>query len=369
MDLLNRTKIDLEELTYEKAKLCIFRSKTRFYEYGEKPTTYYFNLEKSKYNARTCNAPNNDRNELVKDTNGILKLQEQFYRNLYKSDEEICDGFDLTNSYDISVTDEYASTCNLPFTIEELGTAVKQLPNNKTCGNDGIPIEIYKMFWSKLKEPFFELVTEVFKMKHLYSSALIGVINMIPKHQKDTRLLKNLRPITLCNSDYKSIEKALANRIEPALDMILSDNQRGFRKGKRICCNIRAAYEIIKYAKDNELDGMILSLDFEKCFDKIEFNSIIKSLEFFKFPQYIIQWVNILYTDFEACTQNNGFFSKRFYIKRGVHQGGPCSSLLFLICAEILALMIKSDKNIKGFAFRTSSSFLNSMQMTPTCFC
>ena len=62
----------------------------------------------------------------------------------------------------------------------------------------------------------------------------------------------------------------------------------------------------------------------------------------------MINWVKILYTDFQANTQNNGHFSDRFPIKRGVHQGGPALSLLFLICAELLALTLKSEGDIKG---------------------
>ena len=136
--------------------------------------------------------------------------------------------------------------------------------------------------------------------------------------------------------------------MEPVLDTILSDDQRGFRKGRRISCNIRTVYELIRFAKENKLDVLILSLDFEKCFDKIEFCALLGSLRFFKFPEYVTNWIEILYTDFEVMTQNNGYFSRRFTVNRGVHQGGPCSSTLFLICTEILALTLKDNKEIKG---------------------
>ena len=89
-------------------------------------------------------------------------------------------------------------------------------------------------------------------------------------------------------------------------------------------------------------------MDFEKCFDRIEFSALFGCLSFFEFPEYIQQWIKILYTEFAANTLNNGHFSPRFSINCGVHQGGPCSSLLFLICAEILALTLKSNQEIKG---------------------
>ena len=140
----------------------------------------------------------------------------------------------------------------------------------------------------------------------------------------------------------------IANSIEPALDTVISDEQRGFRKGRRISCNIRTAFELIQFAKANNLDALILSLDFEKCFDKVSFSILFGALEFFHFPQYLITWVRILYTNFRVITQNNGYFSGSISIKQGLHQGGPCSSILFLLCAEILALLIKENKNIRG---------------------
>ena len=117
-------------------------------------------------------------------------------------------------------------------------------------------------------------------------------------------------------------------------------------------------YELIKFTETKNMDALILSLDFEKCFDKIEFCALLGSLNFFDFPEYVTNWIKILYTDFKANTQNNGFFSKRFSINRGVHQGGPCSSLLFLICAEILALSLKNEEQIQGIPIEEMKKLL-----------
>ena len=247
LDLLNSTKINLNEFMNEKAKACIFRSKCQFAELGEKPTSYYLSMEKDRYNIKTCNALYNRNNKIITSTEGILKIQESFYSELYVRDQSVV--FDVTNTYDVYVPHEYKKVNNAPFTVEEIGHAVRALPNNKTCGNDGLPIEFYKAFWSKLKNIFLALINQIYEEKHLHSSALIGVINLIPKPLHDSKNLKHHCPITLLNSDYKVVEKMLAIRIEPALNTIISDDQRGFRKGRRICCNIRTIYELMKYTE------------------------------------------------------------------------------------------------------------------------
>ena len=348
IDILKRSKLDLESIMQEKTKECIFRSKARFAELGEKPTKYFFNLEKSRFNARTCDALYDEENgnKLVTDTKGILALQERYYQKLYTKDDKI--NFVFENTYGVTVSSKLKEEMNMPFSEDEISKAVQQLPNGKTCGNDGIPIDFYKVFWIKIKHIFCAVIEKVYKDQKLYDSALLGVINLIPKQKKDTRYLKFLRPITLLNSCYKVIEKAVANRLEPALEEIISVDQRGFLKNRRIASNIRTILELMKYTESNQMDAMILSLDFLKCFDMIDHSAIMGALKFFDFPVYMIRWIGILYNGFKANTQNNGHFSNRFAIQRGVHQGGPCSSLIFLICAETMALLIKNHPDIKG---------------------
>ena len=285
----------------------------------------------------------------MKDTNGILKLQENFYRSLYTKDPHISfEWSSLSNENNPKVPEEMKKQHECPFTTREMGIAIKQLLNNKTCGNDGIPIDFYKVFWSLLCEPFSELVEQIFTDRKCNPSALIGIINLIPKQSKNTKFLQSLRPITLLNSDYKSLEKMIANRIESALEIIINCDQRGFMKNRRICTNIRLMYELITRAEHNNLSAVILSLDLLKCFDRIEFDAITGAMHYFGFSEYLITWTNILYTDFKVSTQNNGYFSNRISVGRGLHQGGPCSSLYFLVVAEIMAIMMRENTEIKG---------------------
>ena len=188
--------------------------------------------------------------------------------------------------------------------------------------------------------------------------ARMGVINLIPKPRKDTKNLDNQRPITLCNSDYKVFERMVADKIQPALEHVINCDQRGFMKGRRIATNIRLIYELIRLADVEKRDMIILSLDFMKCFDRIEFSALIGALQYFGFAENIINWTKILYTEFKVNTQNNGNFSRRIDVGRGLHQGGPCSSLYFLIIAEIMAIMMREDENICGITINDLRNIL-----------
>ena len=97
-------------------------------------------------------------------------------------------------------------------TCQDLEKAIKGMNNNKSPGSDGIPADFYKVFWTQIKSVFFDMVLHVFEEGLLHSSAREGILKLIPKPNKDARYIKNLRPITLLNTDYKIIEKVIAKQ-------------------------------------------------------------------------------------------------------------------------------------------------------------
>ena len=344
-NILMDSKSEIEELLEEKNRGVIFRTKARFYEYGEKNSKYFFALEKSRYNARTCKKLLVE-NKLIEDPVQILNQQEAYYKELYQRDHEV--NFLLENRYDISVPPNIKSLHEKDFTIEELTMAVKCMKRNKSPGICGLTSDFFQMFWSKLKTVLYNAIVEMFKLKEVPKEIKKGIINLIPKAQKNARKLANLRPITLLCTEIKIIEKMLANRLEVALEYIIHSNQKGFMKNRQITSNIRMIFDLMQFAEQKQIDAIVLSLDFMKCFDKIEHNAIIGSLQYFGFAQYVIDWVKILYTKFTAVIQNNGHFTNTIPIEKGVHQGGCASTMLFLICAEVLALELRGDSTIKG---------------------
>ena len=72
------------------------------------------------------------------------------------------------------------------------------------------------------------------------------------------------------------------------MDHIIQEDQCGFLKNSCISVNIQMIYELIKPSDNSNIQAFILSLDFKKCFDKIEFQAIFNAMEFFGFAEYLI---------------------------------------------------------------------------------
>ena len=356
LKILENSKIDLNEQLQIKTRGLIFRSKATWTMEAERNTKYFFNLERARSSAKVCNTIIKD-DMLIKEPTAILKAQKDFYEELYTSDKSV--NFELSSVSMPHIPEPCVAVNGEQFSMNEVWLATKSLKNSKTPGCDGIPVDFYKVFWRKIKVPFYNMMLEVFEQKMLHSSARSGVLNLIPKPNKDTRYLKNLRPITLLNSDYKIIEKCVANRMLTAMDYIINCDQRGFLPNRRIATGIRKVYDAIMYAHNEDKPGIIVNIDFSKAFDKLEMTAIEQSMRFFGFADLLIEWIKTLYHNFALNVQNNGMFSENIKVTRSVHQGAPASSLIFIVVAETLAIELRKNEKIKGFAVRDIIDFLN----------
>ena len=91
-----------------------------------------------------------------------------------------------------------------------------------------------------------------------------GTISLIPKKDKDKKYLKNWRPISLLNNDYKTVTKALALRLEKVLPRIISAHQTGYVKGRYIGQSIRIITDIMSFMKKKNIPGLAVFLDLKK---------------------------------------------------------------------------------------------------------
>ena len=198
-ELLNSTKQDLEQKLLERTKGLIFRSRANWYEMGEKCNKYFLGLERARYNAKTCfSMIDEETQQCVEENSKILKMQQKFYSKLY---QETGATFNLVNDTGIFVDQAEKDIQNADISLQELKDALFILASNKTPGYDGLTTEFYKKFWHLLDVPLLDALELCYSNKEMFPSAQKGVLNLIPKPGKDSRLLKNLRPITLLNVD------------------------------------------------------------------------------------------------------------------------------------------------------------------------
>ena len=325
---------------------AMLRSRSRYYELGEHSSKYFFSLEKRNAKGRNMTSFFNEQNQLIEEPTEILKGQSAFYKSLYTKDEKI--KFEMQIPPEKMISKEEKNELEQKITLEELGLALKQSKNGKAPGLDGIPVEWLKAFYPKIKELLLEVFNYCYEVKRFHASARRGVISLIPKKGRDLRWIKHWRPIILLCTDYKLLAKIISNRVKKVLDKVIHPDQTAFLAGQNASDNIQKAIDTVHLANQCKLNALLISLDFEKAFDRVNYDSLFKAMEYFNFGKNIIEWVKILFRDFFLCTMNNGHFSQFFMPTCGLFQGNPYSCYGFIIVIECLAIMIRNNLAIKG---------------------
>ena len=229
---------------------------------------------------------------------------------------------------------------------------------NKSPGLDGLNVEFYRKFWDDIKTLIVSVFNFCYVKGELTNSQKIGGISLIYK-KNDPLSLDNYRPITLLNYDAKLLAYVLAQRLKTVLPKIIHTDQKGYIKNRYIGFNVRQIQDVIDYSEKFNVDGAILFLDFTKAFDSLEWTFMIQTLKKFGFRESFIKWVEIMYTDIKGCILNNGWVSSPFKVYRGIKQGCPCSSLLFVLAVEIMAIKLRDNKNFKGLEIKLDGKNCN----------
>ena len=97
------------------------------------------------------------------------------------------------------------------------------------------------------------------------------------------------------------------------------------------------------------IPGVLISLDQEKAFDRIDRDFLDKVLHRMNFGPIFRKWIKTLYTGTQSAVLNNEWLTSYFSVTRGVRQGCPLSPLLYCLGAEALGQTIRSDDKICGF--------------------
>jgi hypothetical protein len=160
------------------------------------------------------------------------------------------------------------------------------------------------------------VVREIFYQKLLSESQNRGIITLMFK-SGEREDIKNWRPITLLNVDYKIVSKILAERLKRVLPNIINTDQRGFVKGRNIFQGNRLLQDIIDYTEMEDEEGAIIFLDQQKAFDRVEWGWIDLCFEKYGFSDCFGGWVKMLFKNAKTSIQTKDLYpaSSTFHVQ------------------------------------------------------
>ena len=359
----------MEQLRHQNVRNSV---KIKSYLYGETISKYWTGLNKQRKPKsliqRLIKPGSNPTNpEYEKSSKKMANLARDYHEQLQQDNTELSEmeREEAINTVleviNIRITETDQSNLARKLSNTDIQDALKLSANGKAPGINGITYEVWKFLDAKYIEDYnsekpsfniIEVMTKVFN--DIETHGLINDSNfseswMCPLYKKNDKAdIANYRPISLLNTDYKLMTKALSIKLAVAVPRIIHQDQAGFVPGRHIYDHIWLSKLIINLAEVEEIDGAMIALDQEKAYDKIKHDYLWKVLEQYGIPNHFVQTVKSLYNIAYTSVFINGISSTPFKVNRGVRQGDPLSCLLFDIAIEPLAETLRKS-DLTGF--------------------
>ena len=224
---------------------------------------------------------------------------------------------------------------------EEILDILKECPNMKSPGLDGLSYEFYKAVWCVIGKHFVEVLQVQLNRLNLIESDKMGATKLASKVD-GVPAVDELRPITLLNTDYKLLTKWIARRLKPLMGKIIKSGQLCSGGNKNILFGVQNILSGMGYIKQKKLGAAVVSLDYFKAYDRVFLPFLIKVLQKMNFGDTFCRWIRMLHQGARTKFILD-FLTKDIAVSFSVRQGDPLAMFLYVIYVEPFLVMIEKN--------------------------
>jgi hypothetical protein len=276
------------------------------------------NLTKMRREKTQISKIRNGKGEITTNTMEIQEIIRDYFENLYFNKFENLEEMDkFLDTYDHpKLNQEDINHLNRSITQNEIEAAKKSLPKNESPGPDGFSAEFYQTFKEELIPTLLKLFHEIEREGKLPNSFYEANITLTPKPDKETSKKENYRPIFLMNIDAKILNKIISNQIQQRIRKVIHHDKVSFILGMQRCFNICKSINVIQHInRSKDKNHLIISIDAEKAFNRIQQHFMIKALRKLRMEGIYLNTVKDIYAKPTVNITVNGEKLKPFSLK------------------------------------------------------
>ena len=247
-------------------------------------------------------------------------------------------------------------------TEDEVRRAMRRSKRGTAPGGDGIPLQLYTRLSDVVRPLLARLFSAIGGTDRLPAGFHDGVIAV--KHKSGDRAEPaNYRPLTLLNTDYRLLAKALAQRLGGVLPTIIDREQTAFLRGRSIGENIHLLQLLPHLLSHERRWAVAILCDVRKAYDTIDRGFLLEVMRKLGVGDGFLQWTRLLLQHTRAAALVNGHLSQPVTFAAGVRQGCPLAPLLYLFVGQALLRLLKA----RGIGITAAGRQLPAVQYADDC--
>lgn len=316
------------------------KSRVRWMKDGDANTAYFHKAVVANQGKNCIKYLRGDDDERIDNSEQIKGMLVSFYQNLLGSENTEVEPFSIGEIRELvqfrclpGLADQLLK---IP-SVEDIKSSIASMPKNKAPGPDGFPVEFFLEAWEVVGQDTIRAVQDFFVTGHLPRNFNATAITLIPKITGADKL--NLfRPVSCCTTIYKIIARLLKQKLKLFISDAVQGNQVGFVQGRQLCENVLLASELVNnFHSSGEITRGCLQVDLAKAYDNLSWKFLENVLEAIDLPPQFVGWLKQCFTTPTFSVAFNGELLGFFPGKKGLRQGDPISSLLFVLAMDVLS--------------------------------
>lgn len=317
LKLERKLKIERKEILIQEELLWKQKSRHDWLKHGDGNTKFFHTSTLVRQRRNRIVSLQDNSGAWVEDKKELINMAVDYYKGLFTSEHS--GGEDFMRGCFPPLSDHVRRRLDEGFALEDTRKALMAMGSLKAPGPDGYQSIFFKNTWDVTGRQLHQFAQNILGGDIIPPEAIEFLLVLIPKEERPSSI-RGFRPISLCNVAVKVVSRMIVNRLKGVLCEAILPNQASFIPGRQSNDNFIICQELVHSMKYTtaKRGGMILKLDLEKAYDRLEWQFVEDTLKDAQIPHKLVEVIMEILKGSSCRLLWNGEITESFKPSRGL---------------------------------------------------